>query len=553
MKKTPVYLSLALSLSLAVTGCGGGQKSAEPGKQGDTGSAKQVLHMNNTEEPGSLHPGKAQGTHDSWPLEHMMEGLMKKDPSGKIVPGIAKDAPQVSPDGKTYTFTIRDDAKWSNGDPVTAQDFEYAWKYALNPATASEYAYQLYYLKGGEAYNTSKEKDAAKLKALEDAVGVKAKDDKTLVITLAAPTPYFTDLTSFYTYYPVDKKVQEKNPNWANEASTYVSDGPFKLVEWKHKQDIKMAKNENYYDKDKIKLDEIDWAEVADENTAWQMYKSGQLDIVYPLPTDVLGQLKSSNNPELHIAPDLSTYYYAFNTKKKPFDNVNIRKALSMAIDRNAIVTSVAQGGQKPAYGLVPPGIPDADGKDFQANGGDYFKEDVAQAKELLAKGLKEEGLTAMPKFTIVYNTNNGHKAIAEAIQEMWRKNLGVNVTLQNVEFQVKIDKGHKGDFEVLRDGWIGDFVDPMTFIDLFTKTSTQNDSAWTSPDYDKLAAIAKTSTDQAARMKAMHDAEKLMMDQMPIMPVYFYTKPYTLKPNVKGVFEVVNRYPQMMYAEISK
>ncbi|PKR83839.1 peptide ABC transporter substrate-binding protein [Heyndrickxia camelliae] len=548
-------LSVLFAAILLLSGCFSGQGNTSPkpssnGKGGDSASAgPKILHLNNNEEPGSLHPGTAQGTHDSWILEGLFEGLTKKTPEGKIVPGMAESW-ETSKDGLTWTFHLKDGMKWSNGDPVTAGDFEYAWKYVLNPKTASEYAYQLYYLKGGEAYNSAKKN--ADLKALEDKVGVKATDDKTLVVTLEQETPYFLDLTSFYTYYPVDKKVQEENPKWALEASTYVSNGAFKLADWKHKESMKLVKNENYYDKDKIKLDEVDFVQIANENTAWQMYKSGELDMVYPLPQDVQGQLMASKNPEFHNGPDLSTYYYNLNNKVKPFDNVKIRKALAMAINRKVIVENVAQGGQKPAYSIVPPGIPDVNG-DYQENGGDLFKEDVTEAKKLLKEGLAEEGMSKMPEFTILYNTDEGHKKIAEAIQEMWRKNLGVNVKAQNVEFQVKIDREHAGDYQISRAGWVGDYVDPMTFMDLWVSNGSYNDAKWSNKDYDALIKKAKTSMDPATRMTAMHDAEKILMDEMPIIPIYFYTKPYALKSYVSGFFTPINRYPQYIYADINK
>lgn len=547
-RKLIFFVSTIVVTAMLVTGCG---QSKPPTEQKTTTVEQKILRVNNQSEPGSLHPGKAQGTHDSWVIEHVMEGLTKKSPDGKVVPGMAKEW-KVSVDGLTYTFVLRDDIKWTNGDPVTAQDFEYAWKYALAPSTASEYAYQLYYLTGAEAFNTSTEKDNAKLKVLEEAVGVKALDNKTLEVKLVKPTPYFIELQSFYTYLPVNKKVQEANANWANDPSTYVSNGAFKISEWKHKESIKIVKNDSYYDKNSVKLQEIDFAMIEDENTAYQMYKSGDMDVAYPLPTDVIAQLKAAKDPEFIIAPDLATYFYRFNTTRKPFNNKKVRQALSMAIDRQAIVDNVTQGGQKPAFGYTPPGILDVQG-DYQQNTGDLFKYDAAEAKKLLAEGLKELGMDKMPVFTITYNTMDAHKKIAEAIQEMWRKNLGAEVKLENVEFQVKIDREHKLDYDVSRSGWIGDYVDPMTFLDMFESKSQQNDTGWKNAQYDTLIQKAKSTMDTAARMKELHEAEKIIMDEMPIAPIYFYTKPYQVKSYVKGIYTPVNRYPQLHYVDIQK
>ncbi len=542
MKKGLItIISLMLLVSLFISGCG----QAKPAV-----SDEQVLNLNNREEPGALHPQKAQGSHDSWILDHVFEGLTKKDASGKIVPGMAEKW-DISADGTVYTFKIRNDAKWSNGDPVTAADFEYAWKFGLNPATASDYAFILYYLKGGEAYNSSEETDPAKLKELEDAVGVQAIDDKTLKVTLEAPVPFIEEVLSFYTYYPINKKVQEENAEWFTDASSYVSNGPFKLTEWNQKENLVIKKNDNYYDKNKVKLSTINFAIIDSLDTTYQMYQTGDMDMVIDIPQDVIASLNEANNPEYIIGNELATYYYKINTTVKPFNNVKVRKALSMGIDRESIVKNVTQGGQRPAFGYVPPGIPDIKG-DFQQNAGDYFKEDYTEAKKLLSEGLKEEGMDSL-NFTIIYNTSEGHKKIAEAIQEMWRKNLGVEVTLENMEFQVKIDREHKLDYQVSRNGWIGDYIDPMTFLDMYITESTQNDTGFTNPTYDKLIAEAKVSMDNEKRMKDMHEAEQLLMDNMPIIPIYFYTRPYLQKSYVKGVFKPVNRYPQLTYAYIEK
>lgn len=538
--------ALVFALMVVISGCnsfGESEKTTtkDSGKSdGKKETVEKVLNLNNSSEPGSLHPGTAQGTHDSWILEHAFEGLTKKTPEGEIIDGMA--SVPTSEDGINWTFIIKDGMKWSNGDPVTAQDFEYAWKYALAPETAADYAYQLFYLQGAEAYNEGK--------GTADQVGVKAKDDVTLEVKLAQATPYFLDLTSFYTYYPINKKVQEENPKWFTEAKSYVSNGPFKLTEWKHKESVKLEKNENYYEKDKINLDVVNFIILEDENTAWQMYKSGELDLAYPLPQDVQGELALSGDKEFHNGPDLAVYYYNLNNDVKPFNNVKVRKALSLAIDRKTITENVAQGGQKPAYAVVPPGIPDVNG-DYQENTGDLFSEDSEEAKKLLAEGLAEEGMDKLPEFSILFNTSEGHQKIAEAVQEMWRKNLGASVTLENTEFQVKLDREKAGKYQVSRAGWVGDYVDPMTFMDLWTSESAYNDANWKSAEYDKLIAEVKQTMDQQVRMDNMHKAEKLLMAEMPIIPIYFYTKPHTVKEYVTGVYTPINRYPQFIYADV--
>lgn len=532
---------LMLVLMLIVAGCSTTSTTEEDSSEETESNEPKVVNLNNQSEPGSLHPANGQGTHDSWLMDHAFEGLVKKDEEGKIIPGMAEKW-ETSEDGITWTFYLKDGMKWSDGEPVTAHDFEYAWKYVLKPETAADYAYQMYYLSNGQQYNEGT--------ATEDQVGVKALDDLTLEVTLAAATPFFLDLTTHYTYYPISKKVQEANPKWAEEAESYVSNGPFKLTEWNHKESMKLEKNDNYYDSENIHLDEINFVMIEDENTAWQMYQTGELDLAYPLPADVTGQLIKSDDSEFYNGNELAVYYYNFNTDKKPFNNVKVRKALAMTIDRKVITENVAQGGQVPAYSVVPTGIPEGSG-DFAENTGELFKEDIEEAKKLLAEGLAEEGMTEVPQFTILYNTLDAHKKIAEAIQEMWRKNLDVNVTLENVEFQVKLDREKAGDFEISRAGWVGDYVDPMTFLELWVADGAYNDANWSNADYDKYIQDGRTNMDEAKRMESMHKAEEVLIEEMPIMPIYFYSKPYALKEYVTGVYAPSNRYPQFIYADV--
>ena len=532
-KKFTQVLAMMLMGSMALTGCGSSESESD----------EKVARLVSGSEPGSLHPALAQGTHESIILDHIFEGLMKRDADTNLVEGMAESY-TISEDELTYTFTIREDAKWSNGDPVTARDFEVAWKYALNPDTAADYAYQLYYLKNGEAYNNGT--------ATEDEVGVKALDDRTLEVVLERPTAYFLELCAFYTYYPVNSALQEEmGSDWANDGETYVGNGAFTLTEWNHDQSVELVKNDYYYNKDVVNLDGIEFYLLDDLNTMWQMYENEEIDIDFDLPTDVLGQLIAENNAELTNVSELATYYYRFNTTEKPFNNAKVRKALSMAIDRESIVNDVTQGGQIPAYALVCPQVVDGDG-DFRENGGDYFEENIEEAKALLAEGLAEEGMDTLD-FTILYNTSESHKKIAEAIQQMWNENLGVNVTLENTEMKVKLDRESKLDYQVSRSGWVGDYIDPNTFLDLFTSWSSQNDTGWTSAAYDELIQKASSEIDKAARMDYLHQAEELLMEEMPIMPIYYYTKGIMTKPYLTGVTKAVNRDISLIYADITK
>ena len=537
-------MSIFLVLVMLVTGCS--SPADETGDETDDAETKKILKTNNSSEPGSLDPPLAQGTHESWILENVFEGLMTFDEKGELVEGMAEKY-EVSEDGLTYTFYLRD-AKWTNGDPVTAHDFEYSWKRALAPETAANYASILYYIKGAEAYNTGN--------GSADDVAIKALDDKTLEVTLESPTAYFLELTAFYTYFPVNKNVAESNPDWAKDPSTYVSNGPFKLVEWKHNDQIVLEKNENYYNADKIKLDGIELDIIEDQNTAWQKYEGGEYHINVDVPTSVVAELQANNNPELNIGLQVGTYYYNVNPAVKPFNNAKVRKALSMAMDRETITKNITQGGQIPAYGVVPPGLKDESGKDFRETVGSLTEYNPDEAKKLFEEGLKEEGMTVQDfnnaGFVLLYNTSESHKKIAQAVQEMWRTTLGIEIGLENVEFQVKLDREQSGDYQISRAGWIGDYMDPMTFLDLWWSDSAFNDVKYNNPEYDALIQKAKTTTDQAERMEAMRQAEKMLMEDMPVLPVYFYTQPYTVKPNVTGIIKVPVRYPIITYADIT-
>ncbi|MNM81716.1 Oligopeptide-binding protein OppA precursor [compost metagenome] len=466
-------------------------------------------------------------------LRTLFEGLTRKDKDGNVVPGVAEKWEQK---GKEYTFHLRSDAKWSNGDPVTAKDFEFAWKRVLDPATvpAPPYAYQLYYIKNAQAYNEKKITDASQ-------VGVKAVDDKTLKVTLENETPYFLGLTSFTTYYPVHQSVKN-NPKWAADPSTLISNGPFKLTTWTTGQALEVEKSDKYWDAKNITLNKITASIVDQAATEVSSYKSGQLDLagqpIGEIPTDQIASLKSEVPNELTIKGIASTYYYLFNTTSKPFDNVKIRQAFTKAINRKALIENVTLANQIPAFGLVPPGIKGVD-KEYRQENPDsaYGNEDVNEAKTLLAEGLKESGLTKLPKITLIYNTNDNHKKLALAIADMWKQNLGAEVTIQNQEWGVFLQNRRNLNYQVARAGFGADYDDPMTFIDLFTSTSGNNDSGFKNAEYDKLVKEAYSSNDNKARNAAMKKAEDILIkDNQVILPIYYYTNIQLVKPYVKDV-----------------
>ncbi|MGO3751860.1 MAG: peptide ABC transporter substrate-binding protein [Peptoniphilaceae bacterium] len=598
MKKKFVSLvCIMLTVSFILTGCGGGSSS------GGNEEGKTILDTRNASDPGTLDPALAQGTHESWILNHLFTGLLTYDKEGELVEGMS-EMPTISEDGLTYTFKIKDGMKWSNGDPVTAKDFEYEWLRVLNPETASIYAYQLYYVKGGEDYNTVEKpgiyyvKDDegndtdevdhevkytdADLQGLETdgksddeiaqmvyekwseekraEVGVKALDDKTLEVKLENPTPYFSDLTAFYTYYPVNAKVVEENPDWAKEGSTHVSNGAFSLANWEHDNIIELVKNDNWFNADQVKLDGITFDVLEDANTSYQNYDAGKYSMLVDPPQEVVAQKFEEKDEELIIGKQVGTYYYNLNNiktegVKNPFTNVNIRKALSMSIDREGLVNNITKGGQIPATAMVPFGLLDENEKDFREVNGTLIEYNKEEAKNLLEKGMQEEGLTLadVNGKTLLYNTDESHKKIAQAIQQMWKENLGVEINLENADFNVKLSREHAHDFEISRAGWVGDYSDPMTMLDLFVTGASMNDSGYSNPKYDELINTAKQSADQKVRMESMKEAEKILMEDMPIIPVYFYTQPYFVKSSVKGIYKPVLQYPVLTYAELGE
>ncbi|HYF77111.1 MAG TPA: peptide ABC transporter substrate-binding protein [Symbiobacteriaceae bacterium] len=567
---------LAVSMLVAV-GCSkktdnNNEPTTDPGK--DTPKAGQTIRINIGTDPKTLDPIVSTGVPDAMVQTALFAGLMMLDNDGRPQPDLAKEMPKVTNDGKTYTFTLRDNLKWSNGDPITAEDFIYSWKKALDPRVASEYAYQLHYIVGAKEMNeVALNKVDAKGEEVKGAdgkpvprddkeigadfdkaaanFGAKATDAKTIVINLVAPTPYFANLTAFHTLYPVHKKTYEAAPNDWFRKTDMVTSGPFKMVSWNAKDRIIVEKNPNYWDAANVKPAKIEYYLIEQDSTAITMFESGQLDIHEGnIGGAELDRLKKDRPDELKILPDMTVYFYRFNVTKKPFDDVRVRKALSLAIDRQLITGGILKAGQIPAMSLVPSGVPDASG-DFRKNGGDYFKAyDLDTAKKLLADAGFPGG-KGFPKVTVIYNTNETHKAIAEAVQEMWKKNLGIEVTLENLEFGVKLDRESKLDFEIARAGWQGDYTDPMTFVDMFVTNGGNNQTGWSNKDYDAAIDTAKKTSDPKVRYEAMHKAEKILFDEMPIAPFYFYVRTGLFSKKLTGWEWPLTGQIDLRYAEI--
>lgn len=529
-----IILTLVFLLSIIAAACGNDNNSTnnndETNTSGETNgeetlAADQTLTVNISTEPPSLHPGLVTDTTSVSIVNQTFEGLMRINKDGELENAMAESY-EVSDDQLVYTFKIREDATWSNQEPVTAHDFEYAWKWVLNPENVdANYAYQLYPIKGAQQ---AKEEGAS----IND-IGVVAEDDETLVVELNEPTPYFLELVAFPTYFPVNKNVAEENEDWAVSAGEdYVTNGPFLMEEWNHKSDIVLKKNEDYWDADKVKLETINMLMIGDENTALNMFDSGELDwIGQPLDKVPFAAVDSMNDAgKLNKVTSAALYYYVINTEEEPFNNKNIRKALALSIDRKGIVENITKKGEEPATAFVPPTL-------FTENESGYFADnDVEQAKEYLQKGLEELGLDELPTFSLSYNTDDSHATIAEAIQDMWRKNLGLDVELDNEEWGVYLNSLSEGDFQVGRYGWGADYMDAVSFLEVYENKGGNNSTNWENSEYQELIKASRTETDSEKRYEILRDAEAIFMDEMPIIPIYYEVLTWANNENLRDV-----------------
>ncbi|WP_339297481.1 peptide ABC transporter substrate-binding protein [Paenibacillus sp. FSL R5-0623] len=544
-KSLLVLLTLILAFGTVLAACG--SKNEGTGNT-DTGSASegnglakdQILKINLSAEPPTLDPAQAKDSQTNTVLKFLYEGLVRIDADGKEQAGVAKDW-KISEDGLKYVFNLNPEAKWSNGDAITAEDFVRSWERALKPETASPYAYQLYYIKGAEGYNLSKDETYKGTKVTDfSQVGVKATDEHTLEVTLENPTPYFLGLTAFYTYYPVHASA-DTNDKFFTDYKNMIVNGPFVMDQYSKGQKIVVKKNDGYHAAADIKLAQIDMSLTNSSASELQAYKSGQLDYTGApngeIPSDQIPSVKAELPDEFKATGIASTYYYQFNVNEAPFNNVKIRKAFAMAIQRQLIVDKVTQGGQIPAFGFVPPGIRGENGEFRDEHKDDYFTENVEEAKALLAEGMKEEGYTTLPAVTLIYNTSDGHAKIALAVADMWKQNLGVDVKTENQEWGVFLENRQNQNFQVARAGWSADYNDPYNFLEMWTTGNTNNDSKFSNEQYDKDVKETVKSADPAARMAAFADAEKILIqDEMGVMPIYYYTNVSLTKPYLKGV-----------------
>lgn len=561
MKRVKQFLALSLSvcmMSAALLGCSNTNK-----KDDSTDSTKATTESNDTagdssaettggaadgdtldvavnvgSEPESIDPHLNTTSDGGMMLEHMFEGLMKRVDNGEGMAEITygqAESYEVNEDQTVYTFKLRDGIKWSDGQDVVAGDFVYSWQRLVDPETASQYNYMLDMVKNAKAIMNG-EMETSEL-------GVVAIDEKTLEVTLENATPYFDQICAFAATYPVRQDiVEEHGTQWIQNPETYISNGPYKMVEWVHTSNIKMEKNENYYDLDRIGPDTIDFILMDDANAMLTSFNSGELDFIKDMPVDEVPSLIESG--DIKLLDSLGTYYLCFQNEVEPFDNPLVRQAFSLAIDRDHLVNTVLRAGQSPATAFVPSGIFDEkglEGDDFRTVGGDYIDTTAVEAneekaRELLAEAGYPDG-EGFPTIEYIYNTNDNHRVIGEAVQGMLKDVLNVDITLSNQDWNVFTQERKDGNFTFARHGWFADYNDPISFLDLMVTGGGNNNGRYSNPEYDALIEEAKATVDVAKRMELLHQAEDLLMEEAGVLPVYFYRDKYMLNDELQGLF----------------
>ncbi|MBY7144711.1 peptide ABC transporter substrate-binding protein [Virgibacillus sp. NKC19-3] len=551
MKKFLVFL-LALLTVIVLAACTANESAGEEPEEendteetGDGGSnageeagGENVLRINNWEEPTSFNPSIGFDENSWDPLNNLMEGLTRLGDDGTPEPAMASDW-DISDDGTMYTFYLREDANWSNGDPVTAEDFVYAWQQLLDPETGSPAAFLAYFVKGGEAFNSGEG-------SAED-VGVTAVDEKTFEVELEDPTGFFLHVVTNPAFFPINEEVAAENPDWHAEADTFVSNGPFMLESWEHDSEMIFAKNDQYWDADTVSLDGVHWAMVNDRNTQYQMFDTGDLDVA-EIPEELSDELIEGDNVAIDERGGLE--FFRFNVEEEPFQNKKIRQAFALAMNRQEVTDFVVKNKVEPAHGFVSPGFTNPSGEDFRDANGDLVNDDPEEAVRLLEEGMEEEGYEELPEVTLSYNTDDLNKAIAETMQGMLSETLGVDVTLENTEWNVFLEDQKNLEHQLSRSSFLFDYGDPVNFLESFVTDSSMNRTGWSNEEYDQLIADAKSETDEERRWEHMYQAEQLLAEEMPILPLRYYNQVFVEADSVSGILRHPVGYVDLKYVE---
>jgi len=514
-----LFLTAIFGLLLA---CTGGESNVAQGNRDG------ILHYDNSAEPQGLDPHVVTGVPESHIIRGLFEGLTVKNPyTLEPEPGVAERW-ELSEDGRVVNFYIREDARWSNGDPVTAHDYVFSWRRALDPLMGNENAYMLFPVKNAQEFATGLLDDPEQL-------GARALNDRTLEVTLKEPTPYFLQLMDHYSSFAVHRptiekfgKVTDRFTKWTR-VENFVGNGAFRLKEWQLNRRLIVEKSDTYWDRENVALNGVVYYPTDSTTTAERMFRVGQLHYTQDVPLSKIDIYRNMEGTPYVQAPYLGTYYYLINIHRPPVDDPRVRRALSMALDRETLVSTVLQNINLPAYSITPPGT-----LGYQPP--KLFDYDVAGAQKLLAEAGYPNG-EGWPGLEIMYNTSENHRKIAVAIQQMWKKALNIDVTLANQEWKVYLDAMSEMNYQVGRRGWIGDYVDPNNFLDLFLSGGGNNNTGFANEAYDRMildtAPQAKTKEE---RFAVFFEAETLMMESMPMIPIYTYTSKHLIHPSVKGM-----------------
>lgn len=492
-------------------------------------------------EPDTIDPALNSAVDGGTYIVHAFEGLMTLDENASPVAGQAESY-DLSEDGTVYTFHLRDGLKWSDGSDLTAADFVYSWNRAIAPETAADYEYMFDCIDG----------------YADGSLNVTAVDEKTLEVVLITATPYFLELCAFPAYAPVKQDVVEANPDgWTLDPATYIGNGPYKMTAWDHNSQIVMEKNPNYWNADAVVADTIRFVLMEDDSAQLAAYENNEVVMIDSVPTDEIPTLETRN--DYHVDGQLGTYYVSFQTQDEIMSNPLLRKALILAVDRTYMVEEVAQAGQEEAGAYVPIGLSDVDpAKEFREVGGNYYDPyDYEGNLELAKQALADAGYPngeGLPTLEYLYNEGTSHQLIGEALQNMWAQ-IGVNVELVSQEWNTFLNTRKDGDYQIARNGWLGDYNDPISFLDMWvTKEGNKggnNDAQWSNREYDKLISEIKSTSDPEERMSKMHQAEDLIFAEWMLCPLYYYTDIYMIKENVEGFYASKLGFKYFMYASV--
>lgn len=575
MKKKVIALMLAAAMVVGVTACGGGSDTTTPAADSgdaaaetteggeapadDTGAADdsaapaasgegKILSVQIGPNPETIDPALNSAVDGGNMILHTFECLLTVAEDGTLAPGQAESW-ETSEDGLTWTFHLRDGLKWSDGSALTANDFVYSWRRVCDPMVAAPYAETV--LGMVEGFNDA-------IGGNLEALGVEAPDDTTFVVHLSQPCSYFGSLAAFATLSPVQQATIDANGDgWAVNADTYITNGCFYISEWVPGSYIMCTKNPNYWNADAIKLDGIKFNLIEDPNASYSAYQTGEVLFIKDVPTEEIPSL--TGNEEFHVDPIIGTYYLSLNTQREPFNDPKVRKALSLAIDREYVANTLMQGTYSPASNFMGPGWIDTDGKEFMdnANGGKPYidttthEANVEEAKQLLADAGYPDG-AGLPAITYSTNDAGYHKVVAEYLQQAWAE-IGVELQVDIVEWASFTPMRRNGDYDASRNGWVGDYSDPSNMLDLLYSSNGNNDGKFNNAEYDAAMDISRTTLDAKERSEALHKAEDILMEEAACVPVAYYNDFWLQSTKIQNMWHSAYGYWYFMYADIAE